>query len=254
MRRSAALAPVERARGPVNDLVPVSGHPQLLPGMTGIVRRGRPHAGPVRAPVSADADQVQGLHSLPNPGAGWCSSSTREGPCRRARSTQIRPTASVTETMPSVSVTTARYPGEAVAAAQTRKCPTPSRARPHAGYCQNGSSTSSPPSGARSSAEAGVSPSIAESLPAIAPCRTCSLHPAPLPGERPQYPGSTRTRDNRRTDGYRPAALQVAGARYRRTPRGCLATGRPRREVHRHSRARRAAGRRSGLPQPIPRC
>jgi hypothetical protein len=57
--------------------------------------------------------------------------------------------------------------------AQTRRCPVPSRAGPHAGYCQNGSSTSSSPSGGRSSAEAGVSPSIAESLPAIAPCRTC---------------------------------------------------------------------------------
>ena len=58
------VTPIEPARGPADDLVPVSGHPPFQPGVTRVLLRGRPYAGPVRAPVSADADQVQGLHAL----------------------------------------------------------------------------------------------------------------------------------------------------------------------------------------------
>jgi hypothetical protein len=42
----------------------VAGHPQLEAGVTGMVLRRRPHAGPVRAAVRADADQVEGLGAL----------------------------------------------------------------------------------------------------------------------------------------------------------------------------------------------
>src|ERR1700750_1671914 len=55
---------VEFTHGPADDLVPVSRHPEFQSGVTGIVLRGRPHAGPVRAAFSADADQVEGLHAL----------------------------------------------------------------------------------------------------------------------------------------------------------------------------------------------
>jgi hypothetical protein len=60
----SAVTPIEPARGPADDLVPVSGHPQFQPGVTWVLLRGWPYAGPVRAPVSADADQVEGLHAL----------------------------------------------------------------------------------------------------------------------------------------------------------------------------------------------
>src|SRR5512140_3285181 len=43
------LASVELARGPADDPVPVGGHPQLQPSVTGIVLRGRPDPRPVRA-------------------------------------------------------------------------------------------------------------------------------------------------------------------------------------------------------------
>ena len=56
----SVVTPVEPARGPADDLVPVSGHPPFRPGVTRVLLRGRPDAGPVRAPVSADADQVRG--------------------------------------------------------------------------------------------------------------------------------------------------------------------------------------------------
>ena len=64
------VRPIEPARGPADDLVPVPGHPPFQPGVTRVLLRGRPYAGPVRAPVSADADQVQGLHALAGPGRG----------------------------------------------------------------------------------------------------------------------------------------------------------------------------------------
>ena len=62
--RHEQSAIIEPARRPADDLVPVSGHPQFQPGVTRVLFRGRPYAGPVRAPVSADAGQVQGLHAL----------------------------------------------------------------------------------------------------------------------------------------------------------------------------------------------
>jgi hypothetical protein len=46
------------------DLVPVSGHPQFQPGVTGILLRGRPHAQPVGAAVGAETDQVEGLSTF----------------------------------------------------------------------------------------------------------------------------------------------------------------------------------------------
>ena len=54
----SVVTPIEPARGPAGDLVPVSGHPPFQPGVTRVLLRGRPYPGPVRAPVSADADQV----------------------------------------------------------------------------------------------------------------------------------------------------------------------------------------------------
>ena len=62
--RHEQSAIIEPARRPADDLVPVSGHPPFQPGVTRVLFRGRPYAGPVRAPVSADAGQVQGLHAL----------------------------------------------------------------------------------------------------------------------------------------------------------------------------------------------
>ena len=184
-----AVTPIEPARGPADDLVPVSGHPQFQPGVTRILLRvghTQDQCGLPSAPM-----RTRSRASMPSPdsGAGWCSSSTREGPYLRARPPQIRPADSVTEMRPPVSVTTARYPGAAVAVAQTRRCPAPSRARPRAGYCQNGSSTSSSPSGGRSAAEAGVSPSISDGRtrppawyiqpPADEACERSVLDPSP---------------------------------------------------------------------------
>ena len=72
--------PVERARRPADDPVPVDGHPQLEPGMAGILLRSRPHTRPVRAAVGTDADQVESLPPCRVSGAGWCSSRTSAGP------------------------------------------------------------------------------------------------------------------------------------------------------------------------------
>ena len=44
--------------------MPVSGHPELQPRVTGMLLSSRPHAGPVRAAIGADADQVEGLHAF----------------------------------------------------------------------------------------------------------------------------------------------------------------------------------------------
>src|SRR4029077_4537785 len=60
----SVVTPIDPVRGPADELVPVTGHPPLQPGVTRVLLRGRPDTGPVRAPVSADADQVQGLHAL----------------------------------------------------------------------------------------------------------------------------------------------------------------------------------------------
>src|SRR5439155_11843782 len=78
--RHEQSAIIEPARGPADDLVPVSGHPQFQPGVTRVLLRGRPYAGPVRAPVSADADQVQGLHALAGPGRGVVLEQHERGP------------------------------------------------------------------------------------------------------------------------------------------------------------------------------
>ena len=65
-----ALAAVEFARGPADDLVPVSDHPEFQPGVTGIVLWGRPHAGSVRAAIGADVDQIKALPALSALGCG----------------------------------------------------------------------------------------------------------------------------------------------------------------------------------------
>ena len=57
----SVITPIEPARGPADDLVPVSGHPPFQPGVTRVLLRSWPYAGPVRALVSADADQVEDL-------------------------------------------------------------------------------------------------------------------------------------------------------------------------------------------------
>jgi hypothetical protein len=48
--------------------------------VTRVLLRGRPDAGPVRAPVSADADQVEGLHALAGPGRGVVPEQHEAGP------------------------------------------------------------------------------------------------------------------------------------------------------------------------------
>src|SRR5947208_361479 len=42
----SAVTPIEPARGPAGDLVPVTGHPPFQPGVTRVLLRGRPDAGP----------------------------------------------------------------------------------------------------------------------------------------------------------------------------------------------------------------
>ena len=74
------LAPVEPAGWIGDDLIPVNGHPQLQPGVPGILLRRRPHAQPVRAAVSADADQVQGLGALPGLGCQVMLEQHERGP------------------------------------------------------------------------------------------------------------------------------------------------------------------------------
>lgn len=71
-RRSIVLVlePVELTRRPADDMVSVSGHPELQPGVAGIVLRSRPDAGPVRVAIGADANQIQVLPALPGLGAG----------------------------------------------------------------------------------------------------------------------------------------------------------------------------------------
>ena len=89
--------------------------------MPGVVLGGRPHGQPVRAAVGADAGQVEGLRALPASGAGWCSSSTSEGPYLRASSAQICPADSVTEAAEPVWVTTAGWPGSRPAVSHIRR-------------------------------------------------------------------------------------------------------------------------------------
>src|SRR5271165_1452803 len=57
LRAILVLAPVERARGLADDLVPAGSHPELQLGIARVVFRGRPHAGPVRAAIGAGTDQ-----------------------------------------------------------------------------------------------------------------------------------------------------------------------------------------------------
>src|SRR5260370_10787998 len=44
--------------------MPVSGHQEPQPSVTGVLLRGRPHARPVRAAVGADADQIESLDAF----------------------------------------------------------------------------------------------------------------------------------------------------------------------------------------------
>ena len=44
--------------------MPVAGHPELEPGVPGMLLRDRPDPGPVRAAVSACTDQIKGLDAL----------------------------------------------------------------------------------------------------------------------------------------------------------------------------------------------
>ena len=207
------LARIEPASRPVDDLVPVSGHPQLQPGVTRVLLRGRPNAGPVRAAVAP---------MRTGPGSACPRRTRARGGARAARgrdhacgqgAAQIRPADSVTEVMPPVSVTTARKPGNAVAvgpdAQVLRPLPAPG---PTPGTARTGHGRA-----ARQAAEGhprrrASGPSIAESLPAIAPCRTCSVHLAGYRASVPRSITAVPDGDNRRTDGYRPAALQGSRA------------------------------------------
>jgi hypothetical protein len=156
------LAEIEPARWLVDDPVTGGGHPEFEPGVTGIVLRGRPDPGPVWLAIGVDADESRVSTPSPNSRPRWCSSSTSPGPYRSASTARICTADSVTVPAWPVSVTAATWRGGSVAVAHTRRCATPSLATP-AGYCQNGSSATSSPSGGRSSAEAGVRPSIARS-------------------------------------------------------------------------------------------
>src|SRR5271165_4186697 len=108
------------------------------------------------AAAGAAADQIQDLLALAELGREAMLEQHDEGPYLRASSAQMSPADSVTEAPDPVSVTIARWPGGTVTVVQTRRCATPSRAKP-ARYRQNGSSTISSPSGGRSAGEAGVS-------------------------------------------------------------------------------------------------
>ena len=115
------LASPEIARGPAYDLVPAGGHPELQPGVTGILRRGRPDRGPVRAAIGPDADQIEGFRAFLVLG-GWVVLKQDEGgPYRRVSSAQMGPADSVTESADPVSVTMARRPGSGPAVSQTRR-------------------------------------------------------------------------------------------------------------------------------------
>jgi hypothetical protein len=97
------VTPIEPGRGPTDDLVLVSGHPPFQPGVTRVllrVRQTRDQCGLPSAPM-----RTRSRVSRPSPdsGAGWCSSSTRQGPYLRARPARIRPADSVTEVRPPVS-------------------------------------------------------------------------------------------------------------------------------------------------------
>ena len=88
------LAPVELTRRPAHDLVSVNGHPELQPGVTGMLLRGRPDAGPAGTPVGADEHQIEGLLAVPDPGSGGMLEEDERGPrtCRRARPRSARRT------------------------------------------------------------------------------------------------------------------------------------------------------------------
>lgn len=113
-------------------MVPVSGHPELQPGVTGIVLRSRPDAGPARAAIGANADQIQALPALPAlPALG-----------RRVVLQQYErwpvPAGELGPDMPgglsdggceTGFVTTARWPGSGPAVSRTRRWATPSLPR-----------------------------------------------------------------------------------------------------------------------------
>ena len=80
------LAPVERAGRPADDPVPVEGHPQLEPGMAGILLRSRPHVRPVRAAVGTDADQVESLPAFPGLRCRVVLEQDKRGPVRAGES------------------------------------------------------------------------------------------------------------------------------------------------------------------------
>jgi len=132
--------------GPADDLVPVTGHPPFQPGVTRVLPRGRPYSGPVRASRQRRCGPGPGS-PCPSPDSGrggWCSSSTRQGPYRRARPAQIRPADSVTEVRhASLSDNSPGIPGEAGRGGPDTQVPGPLPAPgPTPGTARNGSSTS----------------------------------------------------------------------------------------------------------------
>ena len=181
--------------------MPVIGHPQFQPGVAGVVLRGRPHTGPVRTPVSADADQIQGLHvraelrrrMMLEQHEGGPVSASQVSPDPPGRLADRGDAAGFSDHSQVTRRSSRSGPETQVPDPFPRQAPR--RVLPER------SSTSSPPCDGRSSAEAGVSPSIAESLPAVAPCRICSGHLIPLPGERARHNSSTGQRDNWSGDG-----------------------------------------------------
>ena len=99
------------------------------PDVTGIHFRGRPYAGPVRAAVGADADQIKCLRALPAFGRGVVLKQHEVRPVSRAIPAQMRLTDSVIDAAGPVSVTTARWPGSGPAVSHTGRRAMPTSAR-----------------------------------------------------------------------------------------------------------------------------
>jgi hypothetical protein len=106
-----ALPPAGPAGRAAEDLIAVAGHPEPGPGVTGIVLRRRPHAGPVRAAVGCRCGPGRASRRLPR--------SRVHGRARAARGTDRRASPArtwladwVTQAPRPVSVTAARCPAD----------------------------------------------------------------------------------------------------------------------------------------------
>jgi len=76
----ALKAEVERRWGTIDLLDILKDTAFIQPGVTGMLLRGRPDAGPAGTPVGADADQIEGLLAVPGPGSGEVLEEDERGP------------------------------------------------------------------------------------------------------------------------------------------------------------------------------